>query len=259
MKAVQRVDQPVVTYRIVLARRRIREVVPSPSQVDAVVGGRLDVVVGDGQAGDEEGGYARVSAKTRQRADVVHHVIDDRVVGADALHAGRILLVSPPVADVDVLRVANGDATSRDVGDVVPGDVGVDDIVDHRDAFVSAVLDHVAGEVNRVGAGHVDHAGQRVRDLVLAVVPVAVTVRDIHGRALHGRLPVRSREGVEAVVRVLEGDPLEREVLDPVRGRRSPDVDQPLYDGRLDVGRRHVLARPRVVVERPGRLVEEEL
>ena len=55
-----------------------------------------------------------------------------------------VFLVGSAVPDVDVLRMSDGDAAARDVGDVVPDDARVDDVVDHRDAFAAAVLDDVA-------------------------------------------------------------------------------------------------------------------
>src|SRR4029079_11030309 len=113
-------------------------------------------------------------------ADVVKNVVGDRIVRADAFHAGRVFLVATRVAQVHVLGVAHGDAAARDVGDIVPDDRRVDDVVDHRDPFAAAVLDGVADQADRVGVVHRDHPGQGVGDLVFAVVPVAVAVRDEH-------------------------------------------------------------------------------
>src|SRR4029078_1048306 len=106
--------------------------------------GPVDVVVRDFEAVHEEGRDAGVTAESGLRADVVKNVVGDRIVRADAFHAGRVFLVATRVAQVHVLGVAHGDAAARDVGDIVPDDRRVDDVVDHRDPFAAAVLDGVA-------------------------------------------------------------------------------------------------------------------
>ena len=47
MQPVQRVVEPVEAHGVALACRRVGEILPSPSQIDAVVCGRVDVVVGN--------------------------------------------------------------------------------------------------------------------------------------------------------------------------------------------------------------------
>jgi hypothetical protein len=157
--------------------------------VHAVVGGRVDVVVGDADAIREECGDASMRAEPALSTDGVDEVVAGRDLGADPLHAFGILRVSAAVSQIEMLGVAYRHATAGDVGDAIAGDVGIDDIVDHRDAFVTAVLDHVADEVDGIGVAHRDHSGERVDDFVLAAVPIATAVGDEGGGALNGRLP----------------------------------------------------------------------
>ena len=47
VKPVHRIDEPIVAHCVVLARRRIGEVAPPPTQIDAVIGRQLNLVVRD--------------------------------------------------------------------------------------------------------------------------------------------------------------------------------------------------------------------
>src|SRR6185503_19646807 len=119
--------------------------------------------------------------------------------------------------------------------------------------------DGIYNEVYRVGVVDVYRSRQGVRDLVLAGMPITITESDEHGSALNGRLAARVAHVREVVIGVRERKTLKRQVLDPVGRRSSCDVDH-LFDNRsLHVRRRHVLARPDVIVEGPPGLVEVEL
>src|ERR1039457_683829 len=192
-------------------------------------------------------------------AHVVDQVVGDRILRANSFDAVWILFVSTRVRSGNVLRMTYGYSASCDVGDVVTRDIRIDDIVYHRDTFAAAMLHDVADEVDRVSAVHRYHARQRVGDLVLAVVPIAVAIGDIPGCALHGRLATRSSDREQVVVRILERNSLEGQVLDSRRGRRTCDGDQRLDDGGFNIGGGQRLAGSRVVIEGTGRLIEIEL
>ena len=122
------------------------------------------------------------------RAYVINEVVDDRIVRADALYPGCVFLVRSTISQVNMLRVAHGDSASSDVGDVVAGNVGIDDVVDHRNSFIATVFHDIANEIDGVGAVDVDHRRQCIGDLVFAVVPVAVAIGDVNGGTLYRRL-----------------------------------------------------------------------
>ena len=207
----------------------------------------------------EERRDPRMPTEPGESAHVVDDIVVDRILGASTLDPFGVLLVGSPVSYVDMLRVRNGDAAASDVGDVVANDVGIDDVVDHRDPLITAVFDHIADDVDRIGAVHHDHPWERVDDLVLGGVPITRTVGDESRGPLYARLAVGVSDIDEAVVAVGEGDALDGEVLDPVRGRGPGDTEQAFRHRRLDIRRAHVLARARIVVERSRGLVEVEL
>ena len=141
MQSGHHVREPVVVTGVVLGRGggvawEFRaavavEVPPSPSQVDAIVGHGVDVVMRERERIREERRNPRVRAESALRGHVVHEVVVDGDLGANAFNPFCELLVGASVPQIDVLRVTDRDAAAGNVGDEIADDVGVDDVVDH--------------------------------------------------------------------------------------------------------------------------------
>src|SRR5512145_596426 len=146
-----------------------------------------------------------MAPEASRRAHVMDEVIGDGVIGADPFHASSMLRVGAPIAQEHVLRMPDRNPAARYVGDMVADDLGVDDVVRHRDPFATAVLDDVADELDGVGAVDVDHGGEGIDDLVLARVPITTSVSGEDGGPLYGGFASRIRNAVQIVVCVCEG------------------------------------------------------
>ena len=169
--------------------------------------------------------------------------VGDLVVGhgdppaVRALRHGGLALESPlghPAGPVRLPReeVADPDSSRADIRDPVARDLDVRAAHAHLDAVVADVLDAAAGDGASLGvieqqrAGHFDSGLER---------------RGIVGR----RLPLGMRKG----------EAFETEVVD--RGARAPDHPHHLRQPRRDdLGRRHLLSRPRQIVQPSARPIE---
>ena len=266
VQTVQAVDDTVVADLvvvddIVLAGGAVLEVAPAPSEVDAVVGGLLDGVGDDLHTVTEIGRDRRASAEAVDYGDIIEHILGDGIVLADTFHAHVIFLVVAGllVADIDVLRMSDGDAAGGDIRDVVAGNGGVDNVIRHGDAVRTRVLDHAVGDVDAVTVGDIDSRGERIRHLVGVLVPVGIRKRRVGLRCLTGRLAVGACHFRQLVIGMREGDAVKTDILHAVTRGLARNDDETVEHRRLNVRLGHILALHRVIVEGVGGLVKEEL
>ena len=96
MKTVKAVNNTVMAYHIIAAGRAVLEIAPAPAHVDSVVSGLFDGIVEYLYSVNVVGGDSGTTAETVNNADIIEHIVGNRIILADTLNAlGEFFMVVP--------------------------------------------------------------------------------------------------------------------------------------------------------------------